>query len=493
MILRDLAIYIRNIELRIRFKDSDQEKTDFTVPNPEYCPKVDLGEKLKTYCNSLKDKFEEEFAKYHSVNDVLPWRLTKALRGLKQDKTIVIKKADKNLGFVVLDREWDVAECLRILSDDMVYQTVTTPPSFPSLFQSMYDILDTHNALFEEHTNPEDKIFTSAAKFILQDARDEKLGKVEFCNFYTLPKIHKEPLSGRPINPTIHFVTYYASKFLDRKLKSIMEMAPSFIGSSTDLLRTLQKSRFPPECVLVTADIRAMYPSIPIEDGVLAVERMVKRFCNCIGSTIKESEIPLVVDLLRFVMTSTYLKYKEQVYRQVKGTAMGTPAAVPYASIFVMDIELTLFETRLKINPSPEYRSALFRDNERTWQTDWVLLYKRFIDDLKAIFRNMADAIHFMKQLSSMHPAIQFDVKMADDKIEFLDVDIFKGPNFARTGILSSRLFQKPLNAFCISILHQHIQSMSSGLSSQNASKQRGSVAARMKIFNEQKCCSGID
>ena len=32
--------------------------------------------------------------------------------------------------------------------------------------------------------------------------------------------------------------------------------------------------------------------------------------------------------------------------------------------------------------------------------------------------------------------------------MEFLDIEIFKGPDFARTGVLSTRLYQKPLNAF---------------------------------------------
>ena len=86
----------------------------------------------------------------------------------------------------------------------------------------------------------------------------------------------------------------------------------------------------------------------------------------------------------------------------------------------------------------------------------WLFLYKRFIDDLIILVDSRTHAQWFLDRLGEMHPAIKLDVKVSDTSVDFMDVTIFKSSKFDTTGQLSTKLFQKKLNAF----LYIHPRSM---------------------------------
>jgi hypothetical protein len=262
--------------------------------------------------------------------------------------------------------------------------------AFKSLFESLAHIFTIHNALFLEHSDPELKLFTPEALFVLQ--KSNHMEEVMFSQFYCLPKIHEKPLRGRPINPTNKTVTYYASLYIHRKLKFIMCQAPSYLKSSTCLLQALYNQQFPANIILMTADVKAMYPSIPIEDGIAAVERQVQKHRKKKGSGISEDEIPLLIAMLRFVMMNNYVEFNCQVLLQIKGTAMGTPCAVVFACIFMQDLEEMLVFSALH---APITLKELH-------------IFKRFIDDIFAIFGSFASATHISYPESPRPQNIRF-------------------------------------------------------------------------------------
>ena len=58
--------------------------------------------------------------------------------------------------------------------------------------------------------------------------------------------------------------TEMISEFLDRQLKSIMQMNWSYIKHSGDFIRKIKNLTDIPEgAILVTADVVGLYPSIP--------------------------------------------------------------------------------------------------------------------------------------------------------------------------------------------------------------------------------------
>ena len=66
---------------------------------------------------------------------------------------------------------------------------------------------------------------------------------------------------------------------------------------------------------------------------------------NCTENAIKNStvELPLptddIMDLLNLCLTSTYFQYNGRHYKQLHGTAMGSPDSVVVAEIVMQNIE----------------------------------------------------------------------------------------------------------------------------------------------------------
>eukprot|EP01018_Ginkgo_biloba_P002995 Gb_20211 [translate_table: standard] len=61
-------------------------------------------------------------------SSMLPPRFRRALSSLRNDQSIIIQPADKNLGLAILDRDWYIGEGLRQMSNQRVYEEVPTVP-----------------------------------------------------------------------------------------------------------------------------------------------------------------------------------------------------------------------------------------------------------------------------------------------------------------------------------------------------------------------------
>jgi hypothetical protein len=110
--------------------------------------------------------------------------------------------------------------------------------------------------------------------------------------------------------------------------------------------------------MLTSADVVALYPSIRLEQGMIALQWFMDRHTG-FNPTLKD----LCLKLAHFVLTNNYVECKElndAIYQQVVGTAMGTSFSVVYALIFMIWLETPIIERFLSC----------------------IQLFKRFIDDL---------------------------------------------------------------------------------------------------------------
>ena len=145
-----------------------------------------------------------------------------AVRSLADDRSIVIKKADKGSCVVAWDRNDYLLEAERQLSDTEVYR----------------DVSNTENIL-------------------------SKLSETSNRMFSSLKK---------------------CSEFLDHHLKPIMQKGWSYIKDSGDFInKTKNLSTIPDNAILVTADVVGLYPSILHEAGLRALrEALDKQDKKCI-------------------------------------------------------------------------------------------------------------------------------------------------------------------------------------------------------------------
>ena len=81
------------------------------------------------------------------------------------------------------------------------------------------------------------------------------------------------------------------------------------------------------------------------------------------------------------------------------------------------------------------------------------LLWIRYIDDVLTIWPySKADFLKFFQGLNCVHSNLKFTMELSYISVNFLDITIFKGVTFLRTGLLSTSIYFKRTNTF--SYLH---------------------------------------
>ena len=140
---------------------------------------------------------------------------------------------------------------------------------------------------------------------------------------------------------------------------------------------------------------------------------------DCTETAINNStfKLPLptndIMDLLNLCLTSTYFQYNGKHYRQLHGTAMGSPVSVVVAEIVMQNIE--------------EQALATYKQT--------VPLWLRYVDDnFTAVHKDEIDIFH--EHLNRQNADIQFTREVEDNgKIPFLDCLVSRHDNKLQTTI----------------------------------------------------------
>lgn len=108
---------------------------------------------------------------------------------------------------------------------------------------------------------------------------------------------------------------------------------------------------------------------------------------------------------------------------------MGTPCAVNLANLFMEEVEKELVDKWLK---SGQLKS-----------------YRRFVDDINSLFRCSRSVVEqFFAELNELEPTINLTFEISDARVIMLDLEIYKGPRFRKTGRLDIKTYQKPMNRY---------------------------------------------
>ena len=91
---------------------------------------------------------------------------------------------------------------------------------------------------------------------------------------------------------------------------------------------------------MVTADLVGLYPGIPHEAEVKALEKALNNVTN------KRVLTEDLVKMAKFVLKNNYFEFNRKVKEQILGTAIGTKFAPPYACIFMDEVETSFLETQ---------------------------------------------------------------------------------------------------------------------------------------------------
>ena len=175
------------------------------------------------------------------------------------DRSIVIKKADKGSCVVVWDR-WDyVKEAEKQLGDSTVCEEINYNKKILS------HLVYSSNKYFKKLNSSGHISYKEIKCFTYECKKACNLGKM-----YLLPKIHKRlsNVPGRPVISNFGTPTEKVSEFLYHHLKPIMQNGLSYIRNSQHFLEKIKTIGSVPEnAILVTADVVGLYPNIPHQEG----------------------------------------------------------------------------------------------------------------------------------------------------------------------------------------------------------------------------------
>ena len=183
-------------------------------------------------------------------------------------------------------------------------------------------------------------------------------------------------------------------------------------------------------------DVKSLFTSIPLQLALDCTENAIK------NSTVKDlnpgviskvglgknSTLPLptddIMDLLNLCLTSTYFQYNGKHYKQLHGTAMGSPVSVVVAEIVMQNIEEQALATYTRTVP----------------------LWSRYVDDtFTAVHKDGIDDFH--EHLNRLNADIQFSKEIEENgKIPFLDCLVTRDNNKLKTTIYRKTDTYRPIN-----------------------------------------------
>ena len=230
---RDFKDFCRRMRLKWNFGD---EPTPFFSEQPSFSPKsswsLTVGHpNLEVFLSQIEQelfRIPDKSLTYSNLTRE-EWQ---TIRSLADDRSIVIKKADKGSCVVVCDRDDYLSDAEKQLCDKAIYKD----GSFNVKILS--DLVACSNKIFKS-IERKGAISEKEMKYFLYDYKTAtNLGKL-----YFLPKIHKKlfNVTGRPIISNCGTPTEKASKFLDHHMELVMQSSWSYIKDSGDLLRKIKQ------------------------------------------------------------------------------------------------------------------------------------------------------------------------------------------------------------------------------------------------------------
>ena len=172
-------------------------------------------------------------------------------------------------------------------------------------------------------------------------------------------------------------------------------------------------------CNIYILDVSSLYTNIPNVEGRQATLTSLESTRR--GSTNPSND--QLVDLLDKVLKCNNFDFNGRHFLQVGGTAMGTKVAPAYANTFM----------------------GWFEDQHVYTYSKQPLLWKRFIDDIFAIWQYGRDELDiFIQHLNSRMDSMKFEADISEGNVHFLDVDVFLDTD---SNQIKTTLYTKPTDS----------------------------------------------
>lgn len=349
----------------------------------------------------------------------LPAGVWKEWKSFNQNKEFYVLPADKGGRTVIWKSSDYIAEAHRQLSDSTTYLELTQAEAEASIATQVIARDAMAKRLFHNGN--------------ISKAEHERIKTAEIAipAFYLLPKIHKAKnittgtFYGRPIVSCTNSVWKNLDRFLADTTSPLLHRIPGCVIDSTHLLNNISSG--PPldqNCTLASADVVALYPSMPWEETLEASTKFYTSNFNFLCNHNRSNNLlpppppGIFKDLLRLILENNIFHFQDaRFFRQLKGTTMGCSMSVFMANTFMF-----------------------YRSQELIHQPPPDLIHlHRFIDDWLIVFRGPPTAIPALFA-SVIDESIKLTFEFGGKRINMLDLTL----TLEDDNSISSRVFRKP-------------------------------------------------
>ena len=225
---------------------------------------------------------------------------------------------------------------------------------------------------------------------------------------------------GSPTEKLSGFVDYFLQPGME-KIESFLKDTKHTLQIVEDINEKIMKKEFTLDGVaLVTLDVVSMYNNITEDLGMGAVKDFLESPDFEVGSVSKNS----ILAALELCLKNNHFQFDKKIYKQISGIGTGLKLAPSYACLGI-----------------GKYEKIAFNSDQGLLKN--ILLWKRFIDDVIMLFGGtLEECKQLVEWLNSLMPGvIKFKFEFSFQKVEFLDLVIYK-----EDGLLKTDLFVKPTN-----------------------------------------------
>ena len=137
--------------------------------------------------------------------------------------------------------------------------------------------------------------------------------------------------------------TYHLSKFLADLLQPVVGKTSSHVKNTREFVDFIRSERLTSEETKISFDVVSLFTCVPTD---LAVQVARRRLDNDASLPERTSlSVDDIINLLTLCLDATFLTFRGKVYKQVHGTAMGSPVSVVVANLVMEDVEERALES----------------------------------------------------------------------------------------------------------------------------------------------------
>ena len=381
----------------LNFSESPTQVPTFDIIKSIESSTVKLApEKLAEFKAQIKKAIEKH--KIHNRN--LSLEEIEALKKLKENKNIIISKADKG-NVTVIQNKNDYEQKMSNLVKSDAYEQLQTDPT-KAIEKEVCTVIKKSRE-FDDVTRR--RISPSYSKP---------------PHMYGLIKIHKENYPVRPIVSSIGSPCQALAKYLVPLLNPVIGKSRSYIKNSSDFVNRIKDRTLPPGTILASFDVVNLFTTTPPDAALETLQEKLK-----VDSTLKDRTnltVGTIMELVTVCVRKTYFQYGSNFYKPKDGLVMGSSLSPILANVYLEKFEEEAINT---FDPKPLQFLRYVDDIYIEWPENI-----RPIEELQTHFNMKSNVTKFTLE------------KEKDEGLPFLDVHVKRKNNK-----ITTEVYRKPTDS----------------------------------------------